>query len=353
MFRNPIGLLLLFCLGGFSSAQDYIRFRESGKGERETDCEILSDSPKGVRIRVRSIKDPVEIDAGNIVFLLGRVPGKSLSQIREPLAREELSRRDGAEADKLVQLKFAISGAEENLAKTLGTQGSRGWALFLARLKARLAESEPEQTDQVLALLNREKGNLEAGWTELPSLLLLSSLQQIKGDNEGAQRTLGQLAERPGLSPESRERANLARARILLRLKKLPEATALLGRVSDPASKAIFQTALLIAQGQSTPGLDLALKPAIAKATDPGLQAMGANLLGEWYLSANQKEDAFWEFLRVETLFSQDRAEEARALFHLSTLFDSVRNDPSRAGACREKLKKPYFAGTDHQARLR
>lgn len=353
MYMNRIGLAMLFCLGSFASAQDYIRFREAGKGERETDCEILADSPRGVRIRLRSVKEPVEIDAGAIVYLLGRVPGKSLSQIREPLAREELSRRDGSESDKLAQLRLAIGGAEENLAKTPGTPGSRGWALFLAKLKARLAESEPEQIDQALALLSREKGNLETGWTELPSLLLLSSLQQVKGDNEGAQRTLGQLAERPGLSPESRERAYLARARILLRVRKFPEANALLARVSDPANKAILQTALILAQGQSAPGLDAMLKPAIAKATDPGLQALGANLVGEWYLASNMKEDAFWEFLRVETLFPQDRAEEARALFHLSTLFDTIRNDPTRATACRDKLKKPYFAGTEHQARLR
>lgn len=353
MFMNRFGLIILFCLGSSAYAQDYIRFRDPQKGERETDCEILSDSPKGARIRLRSAKDPLEIDAGSIVYLLGRVPGKSLSQIREPLAREELSRREGAEADKLVQLRLAISGAEENLARSVGTQGSRGWVLFLARLKARLAESEPEQTDQTLALLNREKGNLEAGWTELPALLLLSSLQQVKGDNEGAQKTLGQLSERPGLSPESRERANLARARILVRLKKFPEANGLLAKISDPANKAIMQTALVLAQGQSVPALDATLKPAIAKATDPGLQAMGANLLGEWHLASNQKEDAFWEFLRVETLFSQDRAEEAKALYYLSTLFDTVRNDPVRAAACREKLKKPFFSGTDYQSKLR
>lgn len=353
MYVNGTSLVMIFFLGSLVAAQDYIRFQDPAKGERETDCEIVSDSPKGVRIRLRSVKDPVEIDAGNIVYLLGRVPGKSLSQIREPLAREELSRREGTEADKIAQLRLAIGGAEENLAKTLGTQGSRGWALLLVRLKARLAESEPEQIDQTLALLTREKGNLEAGWTELPALLLLSNFQQVKGDNEGAQRTLGQLSERPGLSLESREKAYLARARILLRLKKFSEVTALMPKIADPANKSIIQTALVLSQGQSLPSLDATLKPAIAKAKDPGLQAMGANLLGEWYLASNRKEDAFWEFLRVETLFSEDRAEEARALFHLATLFDSVRNDPARAGGCRDKLKKPYFSGTEYQARLK
>ncbi len=335
------------------NAQDFIRYRDAEKRERETDCEIISDSPGGVRIRIRSAKDPLEIDAGAVVFLFGRVPAKSLSQLREPLAREELSRRDGAETDKIAQLKLAVVGAEDNLAKTQGTPGSRGWVLYLARLRAKLAESEPEQTDQAIALLTREKGNLESGWTILPSMLLLSSLQQVKGDNEAAQRTLGVLADRPGLSAQSRENAQVSRTRILIRLAKFPEANLQITKVSDPANKTILQASLSMAQGRKIPDADATLKPAIAKATDAGLQAMGSNLLGEIFLAANQREAAFWEFLRVETLFSVDRAEEARALFHLATLFDTVRNDPTRANSCRDKLKKPYFAGTEHQTMLR
>ena len=345
--------IVCFCSLGLARGQDYIRYRDAEKGERETDCEIISDSPSVVRIRIRSAKDPLEIDPGAVLFLLGRVPAKSLSQLREPLAREELSRRDGTEVDKLAQLKLAATGAEENLAKTLGTQGSRGWALYLARLRAKLAESEPEQTDQAIALLTREKNNLESGWTVLPSMLLLSSLQQVKGDNEGAQRTLGLLADRPGLSAASREKVQVSRTRILIRLSKFPEANLQITKVADPANKAILQAALSVAQGHKIPGADATLKPAIAKATDAGLRAMGSNLLGELFLASNQREEAFWEFLRVETLFPLDRAEEARALYHLATLFDTVRNDPTRANSCRDKLKKPYFAGTEHQSRLR
>ncbi len=347
-----LGIVFLGSLG-LAKAQDFIRYRDAEKGERETDCEILSDTPSGVRIRIRNVKDPVEIDPGAVLFLLGRVPTKSFSQLREPLAREELSRKEGTEADKLAQLKLAANGADENLTKTLGTPGSRGWALYLARLRAKLAESEPEQTDQAIALLTRERANLEAGWTVLPSMLLLSSLQQVKGDNEGAQRTLGLLADRPGLSVQSREKVQVSRIRILIRLSKYPEATLQLAKVTDPANKAILQAALSLVQGRKIPSIEATLKPAIAKATDAGLQAMGSNLLGELFLAANQREDAFWEFLRVETIFSLDRAEEAKALYHLATLFDTVRNDPTRANLCREKLKKPYFAGTEHQSMLR
>jgi hypothetical protein len=53
----------------------------------------------------------------------------------------------------------------------------------------------------------------------------------------------------------------------------------------------------------------------------------------------------------VDTLYTQDRDEHAKALYHLSTLFDKVKNDRARAKQCADRLKDKQFAGTLYQRR--
>lgn len=360
--RHALGRMALIWLVGLvfgmdahsAKAQDLIRFRAApGEADQEKECEILGDSPRGVKVKIKNEKDARDLDPALIVYLLPRVSGKSISQMREPLYRAQQADREVGEAEKAVQLKLAVQTGEDFLSKVTGTASARGWALLVARFRASLAETEPDQTDQALTLLNREKAVLESGWTEVPALLLTAHLQQVKGDNEGAQRTLTQLAAKPGLTPASREEIQAIRCRLLIRLGKFPEALAEIAKLQDPASKTILGVALDQAKNQPVADAEAKLRLAIARTSDSGLKALGCNVLGEAFLKADRKEDAFWEFLKVDTLYSQDRTEEAHALFHLSTLFDGVRNDPGKAGLCREKLKRPFFAGTEFQSRLR
>jgi hypothetical protein len=81
------------------------------------------------------------------------------------------------------------------------------------------------------------------------------------------------------------------------------------------------------------------------------VRAAAHNLLGDYYLAKGQPEPAFWEYLYVDTLYTQDRDEHAKALYHLSTLFDKVKRDPARAKQCSERLKDKQFAGTLYQRR--
>ncbi len=336
------------------SAQDLIRYRPApDKPELEKECEILSDSPRGVKVKIKNEREAIELEPPLIVYLLARVPGKSLALLREPIYRAQQAERELAEADRTTHLRLAIQNAEECLKQVEGTAAARGWALFVARLHVWLAETEPAQTDLALTILARSKAVLESGWTDVPSLMLQAQLQQAKGDNEGAQMALGQLANRPGITPFQREQILGSRCRLLVRSGKFPECLAEIAKLQDPASKTILQLAIEVARNQPIKDAETRLPAAVAKSTDSGLKALGCNLLGELLLKAERKDDAFWEFLKVETLFPQDRVEEARALYHLSSLYDSVRNDPARALQSKEKLKRPFFAGTEYQARIR
>lgn len=357
VFRFVVGGALAWYLLGTSTllAQDLIRFRPKGESiEIEKECEIQAETPQGlVRVKLKSDKDPIEVEPSRIVHLLARVPGKGTSQMREPLYRAQQAERETNEMDRGTQMRLAIQAAEDCLAKVEGTIAARGWSYLVASLKARLGEAEPQYIEEALQVLGKNREVLASGWTEVPAFLLWNQLLQVKGDNDGAQKILAQLGNRAGLAPSSRDEVLALRARLLLRLGKNEEAKAELTKIQNPQTKAILDLARTLGKAPVESAKWPALRTAIAQSPDPGTQALGCNLLGESLLAAGKKDEALWEFLKVETLFSQDRGEEARALFHLATLFDAVRNDPGRASTYRDKLKRPYFGGTPYPAMLR
>ena len=84
----------------------------------------------------------------------------------------------------------------------------------------------------------------------------------------------------------------------------------------------------------------------------PSSAALVHNTLGDLYRVKGDKEEAFWNYLRVEVVYPQDAVEEARALYYLATLFDTVKNDPARAQECLEKLRREdRFRSTEYRQR--
>ena len=81
------------------------------------------------------------------------------------------------------------------------------------------------------------------------------------------------------------------------------------------------------------------------------LKALAYNALGDYYLKSKQPDEAFWHYLRVDAVYTQDREEHARALYNLWKLFESVRGDAQRSNESLEKLEDKSLAGTDYAAR--
>ena len=71
--------------------------------------------------------------------------------------------------------------------------------------------------------------------------------------------------------------------------------------------------------------------------------------MGDYYLKTTpaQAEEAFWQYLRVDVMYPQDRNEHAKALYHLWKLFDTVKGSKARAEQCYDKLTDKVYAGTD------
>jgi hypothetical protein len=52
-------------------------------------------------------------------------------------------------------------------------------------------------------------------------------------------------------------------------------------------------------------------------------------------------------------MYSQNRTEHARAMYHLSNLFFTVQKDPIRAQEVLERLTDKEYDGTEYQARAK
>lgn len=144
--------------------------------------------------------------------------------------------------------------------------------------------------------------------------------------------------------------------RLLLRGGKFDEAhkrlEKLASTMSREAAQAPFVRAYLV---ESQIGQDkLASAPqelteVIRSTSDGRARALAYNLLGDFYRKKGNLDEAFWQYLRVDAVYNEDAEEQAKALFHLATLFDKVKKDPLRGKECLSRLMEQRFLGTTHQ----
>ena len=162
----------------------------------------------------------------------------------------------------------------------------------------------------------------------------------------------------PDVPKEIQLATNLLVVRMLLHADKFGEAEQKLKSVGaamkpDDPQRGFVQVYLAqtqVAQGHAKEA-EAPLRAVLRTATDDALKGLAYNALGDFYQQNKQPEEAFWQYLRVEVLYGQDREEHARALYNLWKLFESVRADQPRSKECLDRLKDKAFAGTDYQAR--
>src|SRR5262249_38806779 len=89
---------------------------------------------------------------------------------------------------------------------------------------------------------------------------------------------------------------------------------------------------------------------------DPSLKAAAYNALGLSYLHNRDSlpdalQNARWQFLWVDVIYNQDKAEHAKALYHLWRIFRDL-EEPERARECLETLLTDrQYAGLEYQRR--
>ncbi|HWG44374.1 MAG TPA: hypothetical protein VN688_16470 [Gemmataceae bacterium] len=342
-------------IGSVVWADDVVSFREPGqKKDQDLEGVIEQESPAGVKLKTKAgVKD---IPAAQITQVAYENKTVDKLSFRKPFTNESHA-KEATGAKKIDLLKSALVGFEELDTKLRGDTKIHRYLQFkIANTKALLAKEDTSQRDGAIAALSEYKTGFSDGWEIVPALQRLAQLQEEKGDAPAASQTYADLAEVPGISATMKLQAQLRGAQLLLRVNKFADAETKLNQLAATMPKEDPQRMLVdvylvqsqIAQKRYT-GVEEKLQAAIRASEDKTLRALAHNFLGDYYRIKKELDRAFWEYLKVDTMYNQDKEEQAKALYYLSQLFDIPKNDPARAAECLAKLKLPQFDGTLYQ----
>jgi hypothetical protein len=321
---------------------------------------IKGDSPAGLKVESRgAVKLIPPLDVVRVAFDL---KGTEVAELdyRRPFSKEdaalEPTTSDRARKKDLEEALEAYQALDAKLRNSLPS-AHRYLRFKAAHVKALLAQGDANRLDDAVAALAAYRTDNPGTWEVVPCLKELAQLQEQKGDTEAAARTYAELAALPGLAREVKEQSEIWLARLLVRGHKYDQAEKKLQGLRSAMAKEdpqrgyidVYLAQCRLGQGNLTQ-VEAPLKETIRTSPDANVKGLAHNLLGDYFRHRNQGKEAFWEYLKVDMLYSQDREEHAKALFYLWKLFDKEKNDPMRAAEFLEKLKGKQFAGTFYQA---
>lgn len=336
--------------------EDIVYIRDVGQ-KRDTSLRgtIVQENPSGIKLRTSSgdkkipTSQIVQIDYNNTAVdaIAFRKPDNDLRNARTKTA---------AQRTKLLQ--SALGGFQDLDAKLSGTPHIHRYLQYrIAQTTALLARDDPKQRDAAIALLIDYRGKSADGWEIVPALNLLAQLQEDKGDAAGASETYAALADLPGIAEAVKWRNHLRAARLLVRGRKFREAETKLKQLAsslpkDDPQRAFVDVYLIQVRLErgDTGGIEAKLKAVLRGSENKELRGLVHNALGDYYRHKEDAESAFWQYLFVDTSYSENKEEHAKALYYLWKLFNNPRrNDPTRAEECLAKLKSAEFDGTVYQ----
>lgn len=359
MKRIALAAGLAACLGLFAApwvrADDTI-IRHDPKGGKDVVLSgvIQAETPAG--IKVKAGKEPQDIPPDQIVHISYNLKAVGEIEFDTPYAKEQdaLALTGADRKTKLAEALTLYQDLEKKVKESPNAQ--RYIDYRIAMLKVEQAQDDSTKADEAVTALNAYRTSNGGGWEIVPATKAAAKLLEDKGDQAGAREAYKALADNPDVPEDVRLAMNLLVARMLVREKKFADAEQTLkgaaaGLKPDDPQRAYVNVALAstqVAQGRLKEA-EQPLRDAIKNPGDDNLKALAYNALGDYYQQSKQPEEAFWDYLRVDTLYPQDREEHARALYNLWKLFDSVRGDAARSRECLEKLKG--LTGTDYAAR--
>jgi predicted negative regulator of RcsB-dependent stress response len=355
MKRILLSLFVISFAAASSQAQDVVVRRDPRGGKDVTvSGTIEQESPAGVKIKVG--KESQLIPAEDILHVAYRLPNVSEIEFGTPYGKEQQAMTKTGAARK-AELADVLKQYQDLEKKVKGTPNALRYIQYrLAMLAVDRAKDDPAV--DAVAALNAFRTANSGGWEITPATKAAADLLEAKGDAAGARAAYEELAANPDAPENVQLAANLQVARLLSRDNKNADAEQKLKAVAaslkaDDPQRTYVQVSLAqtqVAQG-NLKAAEAPLKAAVAGAGDDHLKALAYNALGDYYLKNKQPDEAFWQYLRVDAVYNQDREEHARALYHLWKLFETVRADQPRSNESLQRLEDKALAGTDYQAR--
>jgi hypothetical protein len=357
----PAAALLLGLLGP-ARAQDVVYYYDrAAKKELEHRGKIEAESPAGITIKVREAKEDVviQVPAGAVAQVIYGQTGVDRLTYRGPFGKLDRAAKESGKAREKA-LAEALEGFTKLEQQVGGVPNAKRYFQYkAAEATALLATDDPTKVEPAIKLLTDFKTANANGWQIVPALKTLARLQEESGKTDDARKTYEELADLPDIPASLKQESGVLVGRLLLRGGKYADAEkrlkALASAMSAADAQLPFVKAYLVESrlGRgSLDGVPKELGDVIKSSGDARLRGVAHNLLGDYYLKMNQQDEAFWHYLRVDAMYNEDATEQAKALYHLVTLFDKVKKDPIRGKECAARLMEPRFAGTSYQRRL-
>jgi tetratricopeptide (TPR) repeat protein len=345
----------LVASGPRAGAQDEVTYYDHAeKKEVRGVGSIESETTAGLQFKDRGgVKLIPAVDVRHVAYKNDKV---SVVEFRTLAAREDRALSPGEKAEaRQKALAEVLKNYEEMVPKLKGAPAALRYVQFkIAQIKFHLSRNDTSQLDAALAALKDFLVDHDKAWETVPSLKMLALVQEAKGDREAAVRTYQELAALPDLAADLKRDSAILEGKLLLREGKFAETEKkfqglLAGVTAKDRQWAVLQVLLTRSQmGQNNLAkAEEQLKAALAASDEAAVKAMAFNTRGDYFLKMNKPEEAFWNYLRVDTLYGEDREEQAKSLYHLARLFETVKKDPARAQRCREKLR--LLEGTEYQ----
>jgi tetratricopeptide (TPR) repeat protein len=244
-----------------------------------------------------------------------------------------------------------LAEAAELFKKAAGEAADKPFVLQMALYReasalADLALVEPDRTKDAKDRLLRFVKAHPTSRHIIPAREDLARLQLNTGDFAGAEATIAELAK----FPKAGDRAGVLRAKVLAKQSRHDEAVSELDRlIAAFPDRSIGQREARLAKAESLVGMkkykeaEGLVRQVIQAAPPEDVPAQSAayNTLGDCLRADNRPKDALLSYLHTDLLYSKDKQEHPRALFHIEKLFRLLKQD-GRADEYAQRLRLEY-----------
>ncbi len=365
----------------------------TSKGKPAYKGVIAAESPRGLTVKgVADVVAAEEIEDISFDKTLKPLAARFAYRIAEEALKKALTStketdRTKALAEALGKYQEALAKYEEGVArKDAGPALAKG-ALdykiaFLTYLQARDSGKEPAlqaavkqlrafrtahpkawQTSRALRMLAqlhmdlRQFGEAEKVYRELAAAGVANEVAQdaevqarLVTLEAGKQaRAEAKQLETAGKGEEAKQKAGEAAAKLKEAAASFEKLAGTLPKESPQQLRARVALAECVGTSGDLAKASDALKKVLAETKDKGVRTQAHNTLGYCYWLHSKWQDARWEFLWVDVVYNQDKAEHAKALYYLADIFARL-GEGERARECRETLlTERQFAGSEYQ----
>jgi len=338
---------LIILLASFSAAlfvtialADDVTVRSKDKPYKGT---IKSESSRGIEIT--GIKEPIPAEEiVDIIYDVNPVDVRINQYRPAQISEKDYNDPDPKkESKRKSNLADAIKKYTEAAPKVTEKTAKRHFEFKVAVLTARQALDDNSDLEPAIRRLTDFKAKHPNSWQITADLQLLGKLQTDSKQYKDAEETYMELAQ-ADVPEDTKQESELMAAQVSIKagkqqvaLQKLQALAAKLPKNSKYQGRAkIAQAECLLALKKDAEAQGL-LRQITKETKDKDLKAIAYNTLGMGYYNRDQLKEARWEFLWVDVVYNQDKAEHAKALYYLAKIFDKL-DEKERAQECREAL---------------